>query len=183
MMQEAITISYTRLYRDLLVFVYRKVKNKSTAEDIVQDVFVKVHNKSHQLKEGEKILGWIYQIARNAVADHFRKNAKVLEPVNLDWGADYHEFNDCVAYCLQQLMQTLPSKYRVALELTELENLSKVELSRQLNISHSGARSRVQRARKMLREKLNALYHIKTDVYGNVIVCENRSPCCCSKDC
>ena len=182
-MQEAIPISYATLYRDLLAFVYLKVKDKPTAEDIVQDVFIKVHTHSHQLKEGEKFSGWIYRIARNTVADHFRKNSKVLEPVNLDWGTDDHEFNDCVAYCLKQLIQTLPAKYRVALELTEFENFSKIELSRQLNISHSGARSRVQRARKMLREKLDALYHIKTDAYGNVIVCENRFPCCCSKGC
>jgi RNA polymerase sigma-70 factor, ECF subfamily len=182
-MQEAIDTSYTDLYRELFAFVYLKVKDKPTAQDIVQDVFIKVHTKSYQLKESEKISEWIYQIARNTVADHFRKSSKVLEPVNLDWETEYHDLNDCVAYCLKKLMQTLPDKYRLALELTELENLSKIELSRRLHISHSGARSRVQRARKMLKEKLDELYLIKTDPYGNVMVCENRFPCCCNKVC
>jgi RNA polymerase sigma-70 factor (ECF subfamily) len=77
-------------------------------------------------------------------------------------------------------METLPDTYRIPLELSETENLSQYEIAKQLNISYSGARSRVQRARNMLRKKFEALYFIKSDAYGNIIVCENRVPCSCS---
>jgi RNA polymerase sigma-70 factor, ECF subfamily len=53
------------------------------------------------------------------------------------------------------------------------------ELAVRLGISYSGVKSRVQRARQMLKEKMEALYHIKTDGYGNVLVCEDRVPCGC----
>lgn len=182
-MQKTPTIIWTNLYKELVTFVHAKVKDKPTAEDIVQEVFIKVHTKSSQLKETDKISGWIYQITRNAVADHFRSSAKNIEPVNVNWDSDHHEFNDCVARCLKALMSTLPDKYRVPLELTELENMSQYELAIRLNITYSGARSRVQRARKILKEKIDELYLIKTDAYGNVIHCENRVPCCCKQAC
>jgi RNA polymerase sigma-70 factor (ECF subfamily) len=177
------TITWDSLYNELLCFVYNKVKSKATAEDIVQDVFVKVHMKSAQLKEAEKISGWIYQITRNAVVDHFRKLSRTIEPIDVNWESEYQGLNDCVAHCLKVLIKTLPDKYRIPLELTELEDLSQYEVANRLNITYSGARSRVQRARKLLKEKLDELYLVKTDSYGNVIVCEDRIPCCCKRAC
>lgn len=171
-------ITWDKLYSELADFVQAKIKDRATAEDIVQDVFIKVHTKSAQLKETEKISAWIYQITRNAIADHFRQNARDLAPVNMAWESSEHEFNDCVANCLKVLLGTLPEKYREPLELTELRNLSQYEVAERLNITYSGARSRVQRARKMLKAKLDELYYIKTDSYGNVILCENKTPCC-----
>lgn len=107
-MQEIASVTWDSLYGELVNFVYSKVKDRSTAEDIVQDVFIKVHTKGGQLKEAEKISNWIYQITRNAVADHFRNAARNIEPVNVDWESSYHEFNDCVSHCLRALMHTLP---------------------------------------------------------------------------
>ena len=166
-------------HQELKSFVYRRVRDKALAEDIVQDVFLKVHTHLGQLKDDGKISGWIYQIARNAIADHFRRKSKSIEPANLDWESDKQVLNDCVASCLCQMLVTLPKKYREALELTALENLSQTELAARLTISYSGAKSRVQRARQMLKKKMNEHYTIKTDAYGNVIVCEDRVPCNC----
>lgn len=182
-MPENITIYWDNLHPKLVAYVYAKVKDKPAAEDIVQDVFIKAHTKSHQLKESHKIFGWIYQITRNAITDYFRTSSKTPAPVNLDWEDNAHEFNDCVAVCLHALVATLPEKYRIALELTELECLSQQQLAERLKISYPGARSRVQRARKMLREKLDSLYRIETDSYGNIILCENRIPCRCTQAC
>ncbi len=182
-MQKIHSVTWDTLHDELVTFVRAKVKDKDTAKDIVQDVFIKVHTRSTQLKEADKITSWIYQITRNAVADHYRKASRALDPVNVDWESNDHEFNDCVSRCLTALMTTLPEKYRTPLELSELENVSQHELAERLNISYSGARSRVQRARKMLKEKLDELYYIKTDSYGNVIACEDRVTCCCNKKC
>jgi RNA polymerase sigma-70 factor, ECF subfamily len=182
-MQETTTMIWGSLYQELVTFVHAKVKDKPTAEDIVQDVFIKVHTKSNQVREADKLSGWIFQITRNAIADHFRSSSKTIEPINVNWETDQQELNDCVAQCLKVLMNTLPDKYRIPLELTEFENLSQHALAARLNISYPGARSRVQRGRKMLREKLDELYRIKTDSYGNVILCENRIPCHCQQVC
>lgn len=181
MSEAAHLIVWNRLQGELLSFVTSRVKDKPLAEDIVQDVFVKVHSRAGQLRESEKITSWIYQITRHAIADHFRKVSRNPDPAAIDWESDYHEFNACVANCLKDIMHSLPEKYRIPLELAELEDLSQYELAERLNLTYSGARSRVQRARRMLKEKFNALYHVETDAYGNVVVCQDREPCSCGK--
>jgi len=175
-------LPWTKTQQELKNFVYRKVRDKALADDIVQDVFLKVHAKLAQLKDTEKVSGWIYQITRNTITDYYRNKSKNFSPQDLDWESDHHRLNDCVSTCLQEMLLTLPEKYREALELTELRNLSQTDLALKLNISYSGAKSRVQRARQMLKEKMDENYRIKMDSYGNVIVCENRAPCNCNQD-
>lgn len=162
---------------ELKGFVYKRVKDKSLAEDIVHDVFLKVQSKAGQLKAREKITGWIYQITRNAIIDHYRRQSKSINPSELDWENDVPNFNECVSEYLKSLLPSLPCKYREALELTELQNLSQLELAQHLGISYSGAKSRVQRARQMLKAKMDALIIVETDAYGNAIVCKGRKGC------
>jgi RNA polymerase sigma-70 factor, ECF subfamily len=54
-MNTTLTITWDDLFEELVAFVFSKVKDKPLAEDIVQDVFIKVHTKSDQLKEADKI--------------------------------------------------------------------------------------------------------------------------------
>jgi RNA polymerase sigma-70 factor (ECF subfamily) len=173
------TSLWNGLQKGLYNFTYKKVKDSDAAKDIVQDVFIKAQAKIDQLREPEKLTGWIYQIARHTITDYFRSNNKQLNAHELDWENDAHDFNDCVADCLKKLIVTLPEKYRQAIELAELGNISQTEFSERLGISYSGVKSRVQRARKMLREKMEELFIIETDAYGNVMVCENKAPCGC----
>jgi RNA polymerase sigma-70 factor (ECF subfamily) len=79
---------------------------------------------------------------------------------------------------LQQLVMTLPDKYREAFQLSEIQNVSQTEIADRLGISYSGAKSRVQRARQMLRNKMEDILIIETDPYGNVLICKDRNPCC-----
>jgi RNA polymerase sigma-70 factor, ECF subfamily len=171
----------TQLYRELKRFVAGKVKNLPDAEDIVQDVFIKAQLKSDQLKEADKFTAWMYQITRNSIIDYYRQKKKILEEqFENESPEEYNQFNDCVISCLKQLMHTLPSPYREALVATEVEQVPQKQLAHKLGISYSGLKSRVQRGRQMLKEKMDALYRIRTDSYGNVIECEDRVPCGCS---
>jgi RNA polymerase sigma-70 factor (ECF subfamily) len=172
--------TWNQINVELRNFVFKKVKDRDVANDIVQDVFIKVQSKIGQLRETEKITGWIYQITRHAITDYFRAKAKSLSTVELQWEDDAQELNDCVATCLNKLVYTLPEKYREAVVLTEVENLSQIQLAERLGISYSGAKSRVQRGRQLLKEKLHKLYTIETDAYGNIIVCEDKVPCGCN---
>lgn len=171
--------TWLKTQNELITFVSRKVKDKALAEDIVQDVFLKVNSNIHALKDSEKITGWIYQITRNVITDHFRRQNKSLQVDDLDWENEGKNYNECVSLCLKDMLQSLPVKYREAIELTEFQNLSQLELSERLQISYSGAKSRVQRARQMLREKMDKAYNIQLDAYGNAIVCKDRLPCGC----
>lgn len=170
------------LRQELRRFIFSRVKDKAVAEDLTQDVFLKVHGSIDKLKNTEKLSAWIYQITRNTINDYFRKKSRNIVVEELDWESDSNDLNTCVASCLKDLVHTLPPKYKEAFQLAELEDISQLELAQRLGISYSGAKSRVQRARQILKQKMNELLVVKTDSYGNVIVCEDRNPFCC-EDC
>jgi RNA polymerase sigma-70 factor (ECF subfamily) len=164
---------------ELLGYVTKRVKDKAAAEDIVHDVFLKVHAKSAQLKDDEKIFPWIYRIAANTITDYFRSKSRTVDRLDLDLENENRYLNHCVERCLTEQLAALPAKYREALVLSELQGLSQLELARRLNISYSGAKSRVQRARLMLRQTMERSYNVKFDSYGNVTRCEARVACNC----
>jgi RNA polymerase sigma-70 factor, ECF subfamily len=167
---------WNETHERLKAFVFRITKDRALTDDIIQDVYLKVHSKVGQLRAYEKLTSWIFQITRNAIIDHLRSCSKTIQIHDIDWDCDQKPLNDCVASCLQTLMTTLPKKYREALELTEFKNLSQLELAEALNLSYSGAKSRVQRARKLLKEKLESEYLVKFDAYGNVVICKRKHP-------
>jgi RNA polymerase sigma-70 factor, ECF subfamily len=176
---EQLTIENLSLFQnELKGFVFKRVKDMSLTEDIIHDVFLKVHANLNQLRDSDKVTSWIYQIAQNTITDHFRKQMRKIDPDDLAWESEVPNFNTCIIRYLNELLSTLPDIYREALQLTEIENISQLELAQRLNISYSGAKSRVQRARQMLKEKIGEVLIIKTDCNKNVIVCQNRIPCC-----
>jgi len=118
----------TFFQNELLGYVIKKVKDRSLAEDIVHDVFLKVHMKSAQIKDSDKVLGWIYRITRNTIVDHFRFQSKIIKAADLDWEDDKQHLNQCVERCITEKMAALPGKYREALELSEMQGLSQLDL-------------------------------------------------------
>lgn len=173
-----VTLNWNSVQRELKGFVYKRVKDKALTEDIVHDVFIKVQTKIHQVKESEKLFGWIYQITRNTITDHFRKKTKTINPKDIDWESSPPNFNDCVTNTINELIPTLPDKYRIPLEMTELRNMSQLEVAEKLNLNYTTAKARVQRARQMLKVRMDEIMIVKTDGYGNVIFCKDRGSCC-----
>ena len=172
------SLNWNNVQSELKGFVYKRVRNKALTEDIVHDVFLKVQAKIHQVKESDKLFGWIYQITRNTITDHFRKNSKSINPKDIDWESSPPNFNDCVSNAIKELIPGLPDKYRIPLEMTELQNISQLEVAEKLGLNYTTAKARVQRARRMLREKMEEILIVKTDGYGNVILCRDRGNCC-----
>ncbi|GCC50978.1 RNA polymerase sigma factor SigZ [Chryseotalea sanaruensis] len=168
------------LYQKIKRYVLSHVRDKQDAEDIVQDIFIKIQLQQHQVRNPEKLIGWMYRIAKNSIIDHYRLRKKEQTGMLVEVTDDRHIFNECVEQCLMELAKTLPSPYQEALELSEKQNISQTELAKRWNISYSGAKSRIQRARQMLKGKLQTLYRIETDAYGNILVCENREHCSCN---
>ena len=171
-------LNWNNVQSELKGFIYKRVKDKALTEDIVHDVFLKVQSKIHQVKESDKLFGWIYQITRNTITDHFRKNSKSINPKDIDWESSPPNFNDCVSNAIKELIPALPDKYRIPLEMTELQNMSQLEVAEKLGLNYTTAKARVQRARQMLRKKMEEILIVKTDGYGNVILCRDKGHCC-----
>ncbi len=165
----------------LLAFIRSRVSDDNVAEDILQDVFLRVHNHLCCLPPPEKIESWIYQIARNRIIDSYRARRETVElSADLQAESDIPEFDaeSSLAGSLKATIDSLPELYREALLLTEYQGLSQVELSRRLGISISGAKSRVQRAREKLRDLILQCCHVELDRRGRVMDYYERCCCC-----
>jgi RNA polymerase sigma-70 factor (ECF subfamily) len=173
---------------ELYRFVLKRVRDAAAAEDIVQEVLVKAYTQQGTLKEPSKLRSWLYQIVRNTISDHYR-GQKTLEPV-LDHlpppgaGEETEQAQRELAGCLVPLLDELPESYRRALQLAEIEGVTQQEVASRLGLSLSGAKSRVQRARKMLREALLNCCQVERDNRGAVVSYETLGGCdCCGGSC
>jgi RNA polymerase sigma-70 factor (ECF subfamily) len=164
----------TTLYR----FILRRVNNPVMAEDLVQDVLIKVYERLNTLKDQEKILSWMYQITRNAIVDYYRQQRPTEE---IDQGVIVEEIDleedveQELAQCLWPLVNQLPATYQQAVKMAEFEGLTQKEIAQKQGLSLSGAKSRVQRGRKLLKEMLLECCRIEFDHRGRVFnyECEN----------
>ena len=178
--------AWMTFHTPLLQFVRRRVADKASAEDILQDVFLKAHTHIDTLSDTAKLQSWLYQLTRNAVIDHYRRT-RVTVTISEDVPAFVQEDeNDAVAQltpAVKAMVAELPDIYHEALRLTEYEGLTQKELAERLGISVSGAKSRVQRARQMLRQMLLDCCHFELDRRNAIISYQPRCACCTTNDC
>ncbi|KJS84397.1 MAG: hypothetical protein JM58_11185 [Peptococcaceae bacterium BICA1-8] len=164
----------------LFKYILKHVNNQYDAEDLLQEVFLKIHK---NIKNGrnENIQAWVYKIARNTVIDYYRKNGKFnfseftddISSVNEDRGV-----TDEIIECLLSMTNDLPDKYKQALLLTQLGGMTQKEMAEEKNLSSSGAKSRVQRARQKLKTMFTDCCTYKFDRLGNIVDYEQKKKDC-----
>jgi len=157
-------------------FLRSRLDDETLVEDLAQDVFVRVQQNLHELKELDKVTPWIFRIAGNVVADYYRKQQKeqtsrkkMLPTATESTAKQQPEKTELLAQWLPYAIQGLPEKYREAVRLVDMEGMSQKDLAEHLDISYSGARSRVQRGRQLLKEAVLDCCEVKTDAYGNIL--------------
>ncbi|MCS3801586.1 RNA polymerase sigma factor SigZ [Niastella sp. OAS944] len=165
---------WTDLYQELKKFILSKVKDINATEDILQDVFVKFQLNIHTLTDCTKLTAWVYQITRNTIADHYRKTNLDVKIDGFDLAEQHIEepLYHSLSNCINQKINMLPDKYQQAILLTYLNDYSQLELAEKLNISYSGAKTRVQRGREKLKDLILDCPNVETDNKGNLIAYE-----------
>lgn len=158
-------------------FIRRRVRDAHTAEDLLQDVFVRVHGKLDSLTDNDRLTAWLYRIARNVIVDHYRRAAhQELDGVEVpdDSPQDDARLNRQVGACISRFVAHLPEDYREAVSLAELEDMPQREIARRIGLSLSGTKSRIQRGRRMLKSMLLDCCRFEFDRSGNVVEYERN---------
>ena len=139
-MQEQLNKIWKTYHPQLINFVKRRVKDKSVAEDIVQDVFLKAQLKFDTLKDYNKIRGWLFQITRNSIIDYYRKNKPIIR-IEGDLATDHSTEENDVKRRLQKNVLTmicqLPLKYCEALCLADYYGLKQSDIAQELGIKYN----------------------------------------------
>lgn len=163
------TEDFTQLYQNFKDLVYnlalQYVQNVEDAEEITQDVFLKVHQKLHDFKSQSNVKTWIYRITVNTSLDHIKKKRRkkrwgLKVELNTDeWVTNFDhpgvilENKEATATIFFHINQ-LPNQQKTALILTKIEGLSQAEAAEIMKISTKAVESIIQRAKKNLNKKL-----------------------------
>ena len=152
-------------------FVAHRVPS-SEIDDVVQDVLVRMHRGLPDLRDDDRFSAWMFQVARNAIADSARKRVHApqvgsdLDETPAPTYDDDREAATALAGCVSLFVAQLPSPYREAITLVELEGKTAKEAAEMVGVSVSGMKSRVQRGRARLRELFERCCEIAVDVRG-----------------
>ncbi|WP_088324444.1 sigma-70 family RNA polymerase sigma factor [Polaribacter tangerinus] len=141
---------WTLYAQDLKNFILSKVKDKSIADDILQDTFIKIHTKKHTLKDVLKLKSWCFSVARNSIKNYWR-NQQNTEEINELELADTQKLNKHTEQdCLEGILKSLPKKYRTPLFLSDIKGIKQQEIAKRLQQSLPATKSQIQRARKLI---------------------------------
>lgn len=161
---------YQELGSQLRAFIFSKIRNEHDTDDILQNVFLKIHEKISTLRDRSRINSWVYQITRNSIIDFKRKKEPDLIENDIpDLKEIISESDEMLSQGLLIIVNTLPQIYKDVLILANYENLRYSEISERLNIKESTVKTRIFRARKLFRDKVLEFCHFELDSYGTVI--------------
>lgn len=170
-----------QIWRDfstpLASFIRRRVASEQDAQDLLSDVFLRLQERALELEHIADPSAWLYRITRNAITDHHRRthSGRSVEldddlPERLDEGSVSE-----LAHCLEELMETLPEDDRQSLRRIA-SGLTQEELAQREGLTSSGAKSRVQRARRRLIDRFRTCCRLEFDGVGRVVAWEKHDP-------
>jgi RNA polymerase sigma-70 factor (ECF subfamily) len=146
-----------------------RLGNAHDAEDMLQDLFLKAMRQDKKFCEIANARAWLFEVARNAIADRLRlKKDQVELPDDLVAEHDEPAAVESLAACLPRALSELSDEDREAITRCDLEGMTQEDYARLKGITLPGAKSRVQRARKRLREHLSDACQVKFDAAGKV---------------
>ncbi len=169
---------FARHVRSLMNFAYRFVRNREVAEELAQEIFLKVHDAAPTYRAEARFTTWLYRIATNVCLNETRRPQYRVRHQSLDespaddrdggqveivdqirGGADSllqrQEISESITHALEQL----PENQRTAFILNKYQELSYAEVAEVMRISEKAVKSLIHRAKEALAERLRPLLH------------------------
>lgn len=147
-------------HRRFLGFLERRVGSRETAEEILQEAFVRGIERAGSVRERESAVAWFYRLLRNAVIDHYRTSAsarRTLAAAAAEWEAMHEadpETRQAICQCVRDLASTLKPDYAEALQRVDVEGVAVGSFADDAGITTNNAYVRLHRAREALRRRV-----------------------------
>lgn len=178
-------------------FVARRVEDPHDAEDILQEIFLRLLANVDRIDRSERVVPWLFQVARNAIADHYRTRSRrreiaraveqdsasydVIQREIVPTGHDTDQAHRELAACIRPMLEHLPEPYREALDLVDLSGWTQAAAADEVGLSRSGMKSRVQRGRRMLLDRLLDCCRVTRSAAGTIVEYEARGAHRCGR--
>jgi RNA polymerase sigma-70 factor (ECF subfamily) len=164
---------------ELRNFIFKRVKDQDLTNDILQDVLIKVYNFCTSKSGVRNIRSWLFQIAQNTITDHYRKQTKFTalnKIVEVEIEDQNIAFSEATKYILPML-DFLPNEYAIPLKLADIENMKQADIAKKLRLTLPATKSRIQRARQLLKAEFITCCHFETDKHGSIISFDIKENC------
>jgi len=161
----------------LFGYVLSRFKNRALAEEVTQEVLLKIHKSCCSDREISNLNSWLYQIAHHASLDIVKRETKHGQLDQTDENDSSSIAWEELSFFLEPLINFLPEKYAIPLKMADLENIPQKEIAAKLGLGLSATKSRIQRARLQLKEEILACFNLETDKNGIPISFELKDNC------
>ena len=155
---------YRHFYGYAMGISLRYTKKREEAVEILNDSFFKAFIKIKQYESGRSFKSWLARIVVNTAIDHYRRNKKHQNHVDIstlkDYEYDSNLIDSLAAEDILKLVQQLPDAYRMTFNLYEIEGYSHEEISKKLDIPLGTSRSHLSRAKVKLREMITKQFGV-----------------------
>lgn len=173
-MEKKLLKVWEELNTQLLFFIKKRIKNKEDAEDILQDVYIKLHKNIDSLNDEQKIVSWIYQITRNTINDCYKRCYRLkkveFEEHHIEMSLEEEDnLNDEILVSMKKIIEELPVDSKKLIKLYEFEDMSHKEISKRLDIKENTSKSRLKRAKEKLKDQLDECCVFQIDKFGNIL--------------
>lgn len=155
---------FTRFQQGLEDFIVSRTNDRELAKDLTQEVFIRITRYCNKGGEAQHPKAFLYKTALNVIADHYRKEKKGVPLTGMESSDEAlakdhsgRDFDPKFLECIHILVDELDEPYSEAVRMADLQSFSQKEIAEKKGISHSGVKSRVQRGRKMLKERLESI--------------------------
>lgn len=168
--RSAFEVLMRKYYARILNFIYRFLGNRQIAEDLTQDVFMKVYKSAFRYRPRSQFQTWLYTIAKNACLNQLRRKRTMLVSLDQTFHASDHELRTEIAdpdanpdrellqkeraAMIRAAVNALPDNQRMALILRRYENFSYAQIAATLNVTDKAVKSLLSRAKLNLKNKL-----------------------------
>jgi RNA polymerase sigma-70 factor, ECF subfamily len=165
-------------YKDMVYsYILKHTKDNDLAQDLTQEVLLKVYRFCLSRSGVKNERSWLFEIARNTIMDHYRKQTVSCEALEKsDESPATVDVYKSMADYIQPLLDGLPEMYRHPLQL-DLEGIGQKEIALRLGLELPTAKSRVQRARKLMKELLFECLYLDLDADGKVTGFASKPDC------
>ena len=155
------------------------MRDESTAKDISQEVLIKVYNFCKCKSGIRNIRSWLYQIASNAIADHYRKNKNQVVTdtfYEAEVEDDRTAMKEAAEFVLP-MINLLPEQYATPLRMSDVEGINLKDIGEVMGLGLSAVKQRVSRGRKMLKEIFTECCLLEINEEGRIISFDIRPQC------
>lgn len=171
--QEAFGVLVNRYQRKVFNLAYSMTRNRETADDLAQDIFIKAYCALKNFKFRSEFGTWLYRIAMNHIKDYLRSGGRVwMVPFEDQVKDESDQENETVIIehdqeteqrrkIVHEGIRALPEKYQIILSLRDIQGFSYKEISQILRLSAGTVDSRLHRARKMLKNNISPFFSLR----------------------